>query len=82
MLPIDRYQPYADRIEDYYTYPGSLTTPPYTESVTWIVFDSPICISRDQIDLFRALKDEHGYSLVDNYRETQSSCGRVVKMSF
>ncbi|KAK3578467.1 hypothetical protein CHS0354_038557 [Potamilus streckersoni] len=32
----------------YWTYPGSLTTPPLYESVTWIVFSKAISISREQ----------------------------------
>ncbi|XP_043846074.1 carbonic anhydrase 7 isoform X4 [Dromiciops gliroides] len=32
----------------YWTYPGSLTTPPLSESVTWIVLKEPITISEKQ----------------------------------
>lgn len=35
--------------DDYWTYPGSLTTPPLTESVNWIVMKQPIEVSHDQV---------------------------------
>lgn len=34
---------------DYWTYPGSLTTPPLAESVTWIVHKMPIEVSPSQV---------------------------------
>uniref|UniRef100_F7FPM0 Carbonic anhydrase n=1 Tax=Ornithorhynchus anatinus TaxID=9258 RepID=F7FPM0_ORNAN len=33
----------------YWTYPGSLTTPPLNESVTWIVLKEPIKVSEKQV---------------------------------
>ncbi|XP_023014834.1 carbonic anhydrase 3 [Leptinotarsa decemlineata] len=39
----------------YYTYQGSLTTEPYTESVTWILYPQPIHVSREQVAHFRSL---------------------------
>lgn len=33
----------------FWTYEGSLTTPPLLESVMWIVFHQPIQISADQV---------------------------------
>ena len=43
----------------YYTYPGSLTTPPCTEGVTWYVLKNPIEMSEDQIDAFRTIYDNN-----------------------
>lgn len=34
---------------DYWTYDGSLTTPPLLESVTWIVCKEPISVSSQQV---------------------------------
>lgn len=48
----------------YYTYEGSLTTPPCSEIVRWIVFDTPIQASTEQLDTLRAHHD-------DNARPTQ-----------
>ncbi len=39
----------TDNLKDYWTYLGSLTTPPYNESVTWVVFRDPIEISKEQV---------------------------------
>jgi carbonic anhydrase len=44
VLPKDR--------EHFYAYGGSLTTPPCTEGVQWIVFKEPIEMSADQIHRF------------------------------
>ncbi len=33
---------------NYFTYPGSLTTPPCTPGITWVVLATPITVSRDQ----------------------------------
>ena len=33
----------------FWTYPGSLTTPPLLESVIWIVFKEPVHVSEEQV---------------------------------
>ncbi|CAL8370551.1 unnamed protein product [Boreogadus saida] len=71
---------------DYWTYDGSLTTPPLLESVTWIVLKEPICVSPAQMAQFRSLlfnaDGEAPCCMVDNYRPPQPLKGRVVRSSF
>jgi len=62
----------ADR--GYWTYMGSLSTPPCTEGVRWFVFENEITISLDQIRAFtylfrlnsRPLQDAHGRRIEAN----------------
>ena len=56
----------------YYTYQGSLTTPPCSEIVTWFVFDTPVEASQDQIARLAPL-------LHDDYRPLNPLNGRVIK---
>lgn len=39
----------------HYRYPGSLTTPPCSEIVSWVVMTEAIAVSQDQVDAFAAL---------------------------
>jgi carbonic anhydrase len=55
-----------------FRYTGSLTTPPFTEPVRFIVFADPIEASRRQIARFREVFPE------GNSRETQRLNGRRV----
>lgn len=38
---------------EYYAYSGSLTTPPCTEGVRWLVLKTPIQASAKQIEIFK-----------------------------
>ncbi|XP_024946142.1 carbonic anhydrase 2 [Cephus cinctus] len=62
----------------YYTYLGSLTTPPYHECVVWIVIPRPIKISARQIDAFRNIYDKKWEPIVRNYRCQQNLRRRRV----
>jgi carbonic anhydrase len=42
-------------IDEYYTYSGSLTTPPCAETVRWIVLKQPVQVSRAQVATFRSV---------------------------
>lgn len=56
----------------YYTYMGSLTTPPCTEGVLWMVMKQPATLSPYQASVFSRL-----YS--NNARPLQSTAGRLIK---
>lgn len=59
---------------DYFTFMGSLTTPPCSEGVLWLVLKEPVQASPAQLALFSRL-----YPM--NARPVQSSSGRVIKES-
>ena len=59
---------------DYFTFMGSLTTPPCSEGVLWLVMKEPMQASPAQMALFSRL-----YPL--NARPIQASSGRVIKES-
>jgi carbonic anhydrase len=64
MLPVDRAK--------YLQYIGSLTTPPCTEGVVWIVLRQPVTASPEQIALFRKMVGM-------NARPVQPVNGRLIK---
>jgi carbonic anhydrase len=59
---------------EYYTYMGSLTTPPCSEGVLWLVMKQPASMSPEQIGIFSRL-----YPM--NARPIQSTAGRLIKES-
>jgi len=57
--------------KNFYSYQGSLTTPPCAEVVLWNVFSTPIPISERQLKAFRRLKTHEGQPIDDNFRPVQ-----------
>lgn len=57
---------------EYYFYKGSLTTPPYTESVNWLILREIIEASPDQIGTINDLEG-------DNARHVQARFGREIE---
>jgi carbonic anhydrase len=44
--------------QDYYRFNGSLTTPPCSEGVLWLVMKQPITVSKEQIQQFRDMMQQ------------------------
>ena len=65
LLPSDRR---------YFTYMGSLTTPPCSEGVQWVVMRQPVSMSSEQIELFARM-----YPM--NARPVQQASGRRILQS-
>ncbi|XP_060622439.2 receptor-type tyrosine-protein phosphatase gamma isoform X4 [Anolis sagrei] len=72
----------------YYRYAGSLTTPPCSEIVEWIVFRMPVPISYRQLEAFYSIftteQQDHVKSveyLRNNFRPQQSLNNRVISKS-
>jgi carbonic anhydrase len=83
-MPLEKNQPVAPpsltvdlntllpASRNYYTYIGSLTTPPCSEGVLWLVMKQPIQVSQDQINIFSRLYK-------NNARPIQPAGGRLIK---
>lgn len=65
LLPVER---------GYYTYMGSLTTPPCSEGVLWMVLRQPVAMTAQQLGIFAKL-----YPM--NARPLQAGSGRLIKES-
>ncbi|XP_055586533.1 carbonic anhydrase 2-like [Uranotaenia lowii] len=70
----------GSRRRPYFSYQGSLTTPPCYQTVTWMVQRKPLPITENQLNAFRSLKQKNGEPLVDNYRKPQPLNGRRVSL--
>jgi len=84
-LPLEKGEEQAARVpldltqllpaeRSYYTYMGSLTTPPCSEGVLWLVMKKPVPIAQEQIGIFARL-----YPM--NARPVQPASGRMIKES-
>ena len=71
-LDMERWLPEDRR---YFTFIGSLTTPPCTENVLWIVFQQPMQLSPDQLAIFHRLYN------TPNVRPVQPLHSRIIKES-
>jgi carbonic anhydrase len=81
-LPAEENQPRAATIDvgallpadkTFYTYSGSLTTPPCLENVRWLVMNTPVEMSAGQIAAFTAI-------ISGNNRPLQASNDREVAL--
>jgi len=63
----------------FYSYSGSLTTPPCSPRVRWIVFENTLKVSETQLSKFRKLHNRHRAELLNNHRPVQPLQGRKVK---
>ena len=84
-LPLERNEEAAARVplemnellpadRRYFTFMGSLTTPPCSEGVQWIVMRQPVTLTAEQIEIFA-----HIYPM--NARPVQSASGRRIMQS-
>ncbi|XP_054993563.1 carbonic anhydrase 6 [Sorex araneus] len=72
-----------ENLENYYTYQGSLTTPPCTENVLWFLLKDTVQVSKAQIfKLENTLLDHNNKTLHNDYRMTQPLYERVVEANF
>ncbi|XP_009895708.2 carbonic anhydrase 12 [Dryobates pubescens] len=76
------------RLDEYYRYEGSLTTPPCYPSVLWTVFRHPVKISQEQLLALETAMyctesgDPEPLEMVDNFRNVQEFHERLVFISF
>lgn len=71
---------HKDEIEEYFIFTGSLTTPPCSEGVNWLIAKHPVQASEEQIEVFTEIFTHHG-QYPGNNRPVQAANYRVIKES-
>uniref|UniRef100_A0A8D1F5W3 Carbonic anhydrase n=1 Tax=Sus scrofa TaxID=9823 RepID=A0A8D1F5W3_PIG len=72
-----------ENLHSYYSYQGSLTTPPCTENVHWFVLADTVKLSRTQVwKLQNSLLNDQNKTIHNDYRRTQPLNHRVVEANF
>ncbi|XP_002716209.2 carbonic anhydrase 6 [Oryctolagus cuniculus] len=72
-----------ENVDHYYTYQGSLTTPPCSENVLWFVLANSAFLSRAQVwKMENSLLNHLNETLQNGYRSTQPLNQRVVEANF
>ncbi|XP_075591547.1 carbonic anhydrase 6-like [Dermatophagoides farinae] len=67
----------------FYRYHGSVTTPPCTSNVTWLIMDDPNEIEFNQYEKFLNVIDhKSGKKIGNNFRRLQEPNGRRIECSF
>uniref|UniRef100_A0A667Z5P8 protein-tyrosine-phosphatase n=1 Tax=Myripristis murdjan TaxID=586833 RepID=A0A667Z5P8_9TELE len=76
-------------LDSYYRYTGSLTTPPCSKVVEWIIFSRPVYLSHSQLEAFYSIftteQQDHVKSvdyLRNNYRPLQNLGDRCISAVF
>jgi carbonic anhydrase len=58
---------FLPRNHAYYTFPGSLTSPPCSEGVTWFVLNTPVEVSGAQVARFGKIYSKYGRGVRDRH---------------
>ncbi|KAK4004490.1 hypothetical protein OUZ56_006224 [Daphnia magna] len=80
--PLELFLPDPETLNCFFTYFGSLTTPPYNEVVTWIILKEPVGISLKQLETFRTLQGVDGQAVLQNCSSSKNLNNREVFSSF
>jgi len=76
-----------EKLNEFWLYPGSETSPPYRENVSWVVLRSAIPVSSSQLDRLRQMRavseeDAERPNASIPRRATQPTNGRLIRSSF
>lgn len=66
---------------DYWTYPGSLTTPPLLECVVWHVLKEPITVSPEQVGLQWVVPVDVCWSYIDAFSSAHQMIYEVAVLA-
>lgn len=69
----------TNELSHVFDYIGSLTTPPCTENIRWLILSEQLSVSERQMTAFRtSFLDDSGNVMNLNYRPTQNRNGRDI----
>ena len=73
-VPVDLSAIFPTTLTPRFHYSGSLTTPPCTENVNWVVFETPFMLAEEQVKRLQRQMP------VNNYRDVQPLNGRAISL--